>query len=88
MIQLKESRVQSLPARRISAEEFCTLARQSESTVYRPQWEVLRMLAVGEAWGACAADGTLMVAVLLLPIEADTALAAGLRTLKKKPCRA
>ena len=83
MIQLKENRVQSLPARRISAEEFCTLARQSESTVYRPRWEVLRMLAVGEAWGACAADGTLMAAVLLLPIEADTALAAGLRTLKK-----
>ncbi|MCI2047730.1 MAG: hypothetical protein LKJ90_08455 [Faecalibacterium sp.] len=82
MIQLENTAVQSLPARRVSAEEFCDLARQTKSSVYRPRWEVLRMLAVGEAWGAAAPDGTLEAALLVLPLEADVSLAAGLRALE------
>ena len=80
MIQLQD-RTRSLPARRVSAEEFCTLARQYNSSVYRPRWEVVRMLAVGEAWGTCAADGALETALMILPMEADVSLAAGMRAL-------
>ncbi len=82
MIQLENTLVQSLPARRVSAEEFCALARQTKSSVYRPRWEVLRMLAVGEAWGACSPESALETALLVLPLEADVSLAAGLRALE------
>lgn len=45
-------------ARRLSAEEFCQLIRSEVSCVYRPRSEVLRMLTVGEVWGApCAGCG-------------------------------
>jgi hypothetical protein len=81
MIQLQEDATPALPARRVSAEEFCALARQSGGSVYRPRWEVLRMLAVGEAWGTCAADSTLKTVLMVLPLEADVSLAAGMRAL-------
>ena len=38
-------------ARRLSAEEFCRLTQREASSLYRPRSEVLRMLALGEAWG-------------------------------------
>lgn len=59
--------------RRLSAEEFGTLVRSSAAGFYRPRDEVLRMLAVGEAWGTAGA------AMLVLPLMADTAAAAALR---------
>ena len=41
---------------------------------YRPRSEVLRMLTAGEAWGTAGA------ALLVLPLTADTAAAAALRS--------
>ena len=59
--------------RRLSAEDFCSVVRGTVSSVYRPHSEVLRMLTVGEAWCASGA------ALLVLPLDADTACAAALR---------
>ncbi len=59
--------------RRLSAEEFCTRLGGETSSVYRPRAQVLRMLAVGEAWGCGRA------ALLLQPLNGDTALAQALR---------
>lgn len=59
--------------RRLSAEEFCTLVQAEASNAYRPRSEVFRMLAVGEIWGSSGA------ALMLQPMNADTALAAALR---------
>ena len=60
--------------RRLSAEEFFTLVRCGGAGFYRPCSEVLRMLTVGEAWGTAGA------ALLVLPLAADTAAAAALRS--------
>ena len=60
--------------RRLSAEEFFTLVRCGGAGFYRPCTEVLRMLTVGEAWGTSGA------ALLVLPLTADTAAAAALRS--------
>lgn len=67
------------PVRRFSAEEFCFLLRGEAGSLYRPRSEVLRMLTVGEVCGVCDAAGTPAGAVLLQPLNADTALAAALR---------
>lgn len=60
--------------RRLSAEEFFTLVRCGGVGFYRPCSEVLRMLTAGEAWGTSGA------ALLVLPLTADTAAAAALRS--------
>ena len=60
--------------RRLSAEEFFTLVRCGGAGFYRPCSEVLRMLTVGEAWGTSGA------ALLVLPLTADTAAVAALRS--------
>lgn len=60
--------------RRLSAEEFCVLAQKEACSLYRPRSEVLRMLAVGEVWGVPDA------ALIVLPLCADTAAAAALRS--------
>ena len=60
--------------RRLSAEEFFTLVRCGGAGFYRPCSEVLRMLTVGEAWGTAGA------ALLVLPLTADTAAVAALRS--------
>lgn len=60
--------------RRLSAEEFFTLVRCGGVGFYRPCSEVLRMLTAGEAWGTAGA------ALLVLPLTADTAAAAALRS--------
>ena len=67
-------------ARRLSAEEFCQLIRSEVSCVYRPRSEVLRMLTVGEVWGVCGARRVPDAACILLPMDADTAAAAALRS--------
>ena len=67
-------------ARRLSAEEFCTLVRSEVSCVYRPRSEVLRMLTVGEIWGTCGARGVPTAGCILLPMDADTAAAGALRS--------
>ena len=67
------------PVRRFSAEEFCFLLRGEAGSLYRPRSEVLRMLTVGEVCGVCDAVGAPAGAVLLQPLNADTALAAALR---------
>ena len=54
MLQLCEPAVQR---RRLSAEEFCLLARREASSLYRPRSEVLRMLTVGQAVGVCGSRG-------------------------------
>lgn len=77
MMQLQE--VHTMSARRLSAEEFCALARRSESHTYRPRWEVMRMLTAGEAWGAGAPGARPDAGLLLIPCSAQTALAAALR---------
>jgi hypothetical protein len=79
MIQVCEPCVEAPPVRRLSAEEFCALARRGAGDVYRPRWEVLRMLAVGEAGGAAAPGCGPAAALLVLPLDADVSLAAGLR---------
>lgn len=66
-------------ARRLSAEEFSRLTREETGSTYRPRSEVLRMLAVGEAWGVCAAREGPAAGCILLPMNADTAAAAALR---------
>lgn len=81
MMQVCEQAVCRTHTRRLSAEEFCTLARREASSLYRPRSEVLRMLAVGEAWGVCTARDTPEAALLTLPLNADTAAAAALREL-------
>ena len=73
MIQVREPPRQR-QVRRLSAEEFCTLAGRSAAGFYRPRAEVLRMLTVGEAWGTSG------MALLVLPLIADTAAAAALRS--------
>lgn len=73
MIQVREP-PRKRQVRRLSAEEFCTLVRSGAAGFYRPRAEVLRMLTVGEAWGAAGA------ALLVLPMTADTAAAAALRS--------
>ena len=67
------------PVRRFSAEEFCFLLRGEAGSLYRPRSEVLRMLTVGEVCGVCDAAGAPAGAVLIQPLNADTALAAALR---------
>mgnify|MGYP000215904669 CR=1 FL=1 len=67
------------PVRRFSAEEFCFLLQGEAGSLYRPRSEVLRMLTVGEVCGVCDAVGAPAGAVLLQPLNADTALAAALR---------
>ena len=67
------------PVRRFSAEEFCFLLQGEAGSLYRPRSEVLRMLTVGEVCGVCDAAGAPAGAVLLQPLNADTALAAALR---------
>ena len=62
------------PVRRFSAEEFCFLLQGEAGSLYRPRSEVLRMLTAGEAWGTAGA------ALLVLPLTADTAAAAALRS--------
>ncbi len=70
-----------LCARRMSAEEFCLLARREAGSIYRPRSEVLRMLTVGQAWGVCGLRGAPETALLALPLSADLGLAAALREL-------
>ena len=65
--------------RRLSAEEFCQLAQSEVSSVYRPRSEVLRMLTVGEAWGMYSTRGVPGAGCILLPMDADVAVAAALR---------
>lgn len=65
--------------RRLSAEEFCFLARGEACSFYRPRSEVLRMLTAGEVWGVCGPEGVPGAAVMVLPLDADTAAAAALR---------
>lgn len=65
-------------AHRIGAEEFCRLIGGSGS--YHPHWQVLRMLAVGQAWAASDASGTAQAALLVLPAEADVGWTNALRS--------
>lgn len=67
-------------ARRLSAEEFCTLVRSEVSSIYRPRSEVLRMLTVGEIWGTGGPRGVPTAGCILLPMNADTAAAEALRS--------
>lgn len=76
MLQLCEPAVQ---ARRLSAEEFCLLARREASGFYRPRSEVLRMLAAGQAAGVCGARGEPLAAVIELPLYANVEAAGALR---------
>ena len=76
MLQLCEPAVQP---RRLSAEEFCMLARREASSLYRPRSEVLRMLAVGQAFGVCGPRGEPLAAMIELPLTADVEAAAALR---------
>ena len=48
--------------------------------MYRPRSEVLRMLTVGEVWGVCGTRRVPEAACVLLPMDADTAAAAALRS--------
>lgn len=72
MIQICEPPRQR-QVRRLSAEEFCALAQGEVCSAYRPRSEVLRMLAVGEVWGTAGA------ALMIQPLNADTAAAQALR---------
>ena len=76
MLQLCEPAVRP---RRLSAEEFCLLARREASSLYRPRSEVLRMLAVGQAFGLCGPRGEPLAAMIELPFAADVEAAAALR---------
>lgn len=60
-------------AKRMSAEEFCTLAKSEVCSLYRPRSELLRLLTVGEVWGTAGA------AVMVQPMDGDTAAAKALR---------
>lgn len=66
--------------RRIGAEDFFLLARTSGA--YRPYWEVMRMLAVGQAWGTGAYGKMPESGLLLMPLDADVAWAKALRDLE------
>lgn len=79
MTQVCECASCSTHTRRLSAEEFCALSRREAGSLYRPRSEVLRMLAVGEAWGVCTARDVPLAALLALPLNADAAAAAALR---------
>lgn len=76
MLQLCEPAVQP---RRLSAEEFCLLARREASSLYRPRSEVLRMLTVGQAVGVCGSRGEPLAAMMELPLTADVEAASALR---------
>lgn len=76
MLQLCEPAVRP---RRLSAEEFCLLARREASGFYRPRSEVLRMLAVGQAVGVCGPRAEPLAAVIELPLTANVEAAASLR---------
>ena len=71
----------AVAARRLSAEEFCLLARREASGFYRPRSEVLRMLTVGQAAGVCGARGEPLAALIELPLAANVEAAAALRRL-------
>jgi len=79
MLQLCECPPEHLTARRLSAQEFCALAQTEAGSLYRPRSEVLRMLTVGQAFGVCAGPNRPDAAMLVLPAEANLALAAALR---------
>ena len=79
MLQLCECPPEQFTARRLSAQEFCALAQTEAGSLYRPRSEVLRMLTVGQAFGVCAALDRPDAALLVLPAEANLALAAALR---------
>lgn len=81
MVQVCERPRLAEHMRRLSAEEFCTLARQEAGSLYRPRSEVLRMLAVGEAWGVCTVRNLPQAALVALPLEANVSAAAALREL-------
>lgn len=68
-------------ARRLSAEEFCRLTQREASGLYRPRSEVLRMLALGEAWGACEPEGGPGTALTVLPLSADLSAPSALRAM-------
>lgn len=55
------------------------LARREASSLYRPRSEVLRMLAVGQAFGVCGPRGEPLAAMIELPLTADVEAAAALR---------
>lgn len=79
MIQVCEPPAVRRQVRRVSAEEFYALARREASGFYRPQSEVRRMLTAGEVWGACGPRSEPEAALLVLPLNANTAAAAALR---------
>lgn len=76
MLQLCEPAVRP---RRLSAEEFCLLARREASGFYRPRSEVLRMLTVGQAAGVCGPRGEPLAAMIELPLTAGVEAAGALR---------
>ena len=76
MLQLCEPAVRP---RRLSAEEFCLLARREASGFYRPRSEVLRMLAVGQAPGVCGPRTEPLAAMIELPLTANVEAAGALR---------
>lgn len=69
----------AVQARRLSAEEFCLLARREASSLYRPRSEVMRMLTVGQAFGICGPRTEPLAAMIELPLAADVEAAAALR---------
>ena len=69
--------------RRIGAEDFFLLARTSGA--YRPYWEVMRMLAVGQAWGTGQPGAMPESGILLMPLDADVSWAAALREWEGMP---
>ena len=69
----------AVQARRLSAEEFCLLARREASSLYRPRSEVMRMLTVGQAFGICGPRAEPLAAMIELPLAADVEVAAALR---------
>lgn len=79
MIQVCEPPTVRRQVRRLSAEEFFLLARQEACSFYRPRSEVLRMLTAGEVWGACGPRSEPEAALMVLPLNADTAAASALR---------
>ncbi len=81
MITMQTTQTVAPPmVRRIGAEDFFLLARTSGA--YRPYWEVMRMLAVGQAWGTGPIGQMPESGVLLMPLDADVTWAAALRELE------
>lgn len=81
MITMQTTQTISPPTvRRIGAEDFFLLARTSGA--YRPYWEVMRMLAVGQAWGTGPIGEMPESGILLMPLDADITWAAALRELE------